>query len=40
MLETTPDVDRLILLSGDGEFYILLQKIKTKGKKVDVYGVP
>jgi uncharacterized LabA/DUF88 family protein len=40
MLETTPDVDRLILLSGDGDFDILLQKIKTKGKKVDVYGVP
>ena len=40
MLEIAPKVDRLILLSGDGDFDILVNKLISKGKKVDVYGVP
>ena len=40
MLEVAPNVDRLILLSGDGDFDILVDKLKSKGLKVDVYGVP
>ena len=40
MLEAAETSDRLILLSGDGDFTILLDTIKTKFKKrVDVYGV-
>ncbi len=40
MLEVSPSVDRLILLSGDGDFDILVNKLISNGKKVDVYGVP
>ena len=40
MLEASPQVDRLILLSGDGDFDLLVDKLISKGKKVDVYGVP
>lgn len=40
MLEDSPNVDRLILLSGDGDFDLLVSKLISKGKKVDVYGVP
>lgn len=40
MLETAPNVDRLILLSGDGDFEILVNNLRSKEKKVDVYGVP
>jgi uncharacterized LabA/DUF88 family protein len=40
MLETASSVDRLILLSGDGDFDLLLDKLISKGKTVDVYGVP
>jgi len=40
MLEEQSDVDRLILLSGDGDFDLLVSKIISKGKQVDVYGVP
>ena len=37
----TKDVDTVILLSGDGDFDILLEKIKKDyGVKVEVYGVP
>lgn len=40
MLEAAESSDRLILLSGDGDFTILLDTIKIKFKKrVDVYGV-
>ncbi|MBC7428639.1 MAG: NYN domain-containing protein, partial [Bacteriovorax sp.] len=34
------NVDRLILLSGDGDFDLLAEKLITKNKIVDVYGVP
>lgn len=40
MLESALDVDRLILLSGDGDFDLLVDKLILMGKKVDVYGVP
>ena len=39
MLEIAPHVDRLILLSGDGDFDLLVDRLISKGKKVDVYGV-
>ena len=39
MLESAADVDRLILLSGDGDFDLLVEKLVFKGKIVDVYGV-
>ena len=40
MLEEYPNADRLILLSGDGDFDILVKKIISKGKQVDIFGVP
>ena len=40
MLEVSSDVDRFILLSGDGDFDLLVDNLTAKGKKVDVYGVP
>ena len=40
MLETASSVDRLILLSGDGDFDLLVEKLISKNKIVDVYGVP
>ena len=39
MLEAAPNVDRLILLSGDGDFDLLVKKIRDHKKTVDVYGV-
>ncbi len=40
MLETSVSVDRLILLSGDGDFDLLADKLISKNKIVEVYGVP
>ena len=40
MMEISPKVDRLILLSGDGDFDILVNKLRSFGKEVDIYGVP
>ena len=40
MLEIANNVDRLILLSGDGDFSLLADKLISMNKKVDVYGVP
>lgn len=40
MLEAASRVDRLILLSGDGDFDLLADKLISKNKIVDVYGVP
>ncbi len=40
VLETAPDVDTIILLSGDGDFSLLLQKVTEKyGTETQVYGV-
>lgn len=41
VLELAPTVDRVILLSGDGDFDLLLEKIKKQNKvTAEVYGVP
>lgn len=41
VLEAAEQVDRVILLSGDGDFDLLLERIKRKHKvKADVFGVP
>ncbi|VAW77579.1 FIG01057570: hypothetical protein [hydrothermal vent metagenome] len=41
VMETAKDVDTVILLSGDGDFDLLLDKIKTDyGVSTEVYGVP
>jgi uncharacterized LabA/DUF88 family protein len=41
VMEAAKDVDTVVLLSGDGDFDLLLEKIKTKyGVNAEVYGVP
>ncbi|SEQ07974.1 Uncharacterized conserved protein, LabA/DUF88 family [Amphritea atlantica] len=41
VMDAAPDVDTIILLSGDGDFDLLLERIKRKyGVKTQVYGVP
>ena len=41
ILEAASDVDIVVLLSGDGDFDMLLQKIRTDYKvRAEVYGVP
>ena len=40
MLELSDSIDRYILLSGDGDMSLLVDKLISKGKIVDVYGVP
>jgi uncharacterized LabA/DUF88 family protein len=41
IMETAKDVDTVILLSGDGDFDLLLQKIKKDyAVSAEVYGVP
>ena len=41
VLETVKDVDKIILLSGDGDFDLLLKKvIKDYAVSSEVYGVP
>ena len=40
ILESAADVDHIVLLSGDGDFSLLLDKIKNKyGVTTQVYGV-
>lgn len=39
-LEHADSVDEVILVSGDGDFDILVDALKGKGKTVKVYGVP
>ena len=40
ILECADDVDVVILVSGDGDFDLLAQKIRVeRGKRVEVYGV-
>ena len=40
VLDAASEVDRVVLLSGDGDFDLLVERIKTKyGVEVDVYGV-
>ena len=41
VMETARDVDTVVLLSGDGDFDLLLDKIKKKyAVSAEVYGVP
>jgi len=41
VLDAAPNVDTIVLLSGDGDFDLLLRKIKRDYKtKTEVYGVP
>ena len=41
VMQIAKDVDRVILLSGDGDFDLLLEKIKADyGVSAEVYGVP
>lgn len=41
MMEQASEVDRVVLLSGDGDFDLLLEKVKTKYQvQADVFGVP
>ncbi|MGB5427868.1 MAG: NYN domain-containing protein [Gammaproteobacteria bacterium] len=41
VLEVAKDVDRVVLLSGDGDFDLLLEKIrKDFAASAEVYGVP
>lgn len=41
VIEHASDVDRIILLSGDGDFDLLVEKVQSKyGVSVEVYGVP
>jgi len=41
VLEAAQDVDRVVLLSGDGDFDLLLEKIrKDHAISAEVYGVP
>lgn len=41
IMETAKDVDTVILLSGDGDFDLLLEKIKRDNNvTAEVYGVP
>ncbi|MEA3405860.1 MAG: NYN domain-containing protein [Pseudomonadota bacterium] len=41
VMELAPDVDRVVLLSGDGDFDLLLDKVhQSYGVITEVYGVP
>ena len=41
VMDTSKDVDTVVLLSGDGDFDLLLEKIKNDfGVETEVYGVP
>lgn len=41
VMETAEQVDTVVLLSGDGDFDLLLEKVKRKyGVTAEVYGVP
>lgn len=41
VMEMARDVDSIILLSGDGDFDLLLEKVgKDYGVSTEVYGVP
>ena len=41
VMEAAKDVDTIVLLSGDGDFDMLLEKTKTDyGVSAEVYGVP
>ncbi len=40
VMEAATSTDTIVLLSGDGDFGLLLEKVKTYGVNTEVYGVP
>lgn len=40
VMDTIDNVDVIILLSGDGDFDLLMQKARSKGIQAEAYGVP
>ncbi|MEX0584297.1 MAG: NYN domain-containing protein [Natronospirillum sp.] len=41
VMDVAPTVDRVVLVSGDGDFDLLVDKVRQDhGVRVDVYGVP
>jgi len=40
VMDTMSQVDVIILLSGDGDFDLLMQKARSKGIRTEAYGVP
>lgn len=40
MLDAAKEVDLIVLLSGDGDFDLLLERVKQDGVQTEVYGVP
>ncbi|MEJ2307995.1 MAG: NYN domain-containing protein [Gammaproteobacteria bacterium] len=40
VMEAARDVDKVILLSGDGDFDLLMKRIRQDGASAEVYGVP
>ncbi|NNJ91499.1 MAG: NYN domain-containing protein [Gammaproteobacteria bacterium] len=40
IMDTMNEVDVIILLSGDGDFDLLMQKAQSKGIRAEAYGVP
>jgi len=40
MLEAAPDLDVVVLVSGDGDFTSLVQRIRKMGPRVEVLGFP
>jgi uncharacterized LabA/DUF88 family protein len=40
VLECAPRVDEIVLASADGDFDLLLQRVRAQGKEATAYGVP
>ena len=40
VLDAVGDVDTVVLLSGDGDFAVLLDRVRQSGVNAEVYGVP
>jgi len=40
ILDAVPRVDEIVLCSGDGDFDLLLQRVRAQGKDATAYGVP
>ena len=39
-MDWTDEADVIVLVSGDGDFDLLANRLREKGKKVEVFGVP
>lgn len=40
VLDAVAEVDRIVLLSGDGDFDLLMHKVRERGCEAEAYGVP